>query len=301
MTALRGWVECVPNFSEGRDAAVIEALRRAIESSGVKLLDRTSDPDHHRSVFTFAGRLAEVENAVLRAAETAVARIDLTSHRGVHPRIGALDVVPLIPLGDTPSEVCVDGARRIARRLWNELAIPVYLYGRAARRPERQALEFIRKLGFEKLRRLADSPGRRPDIGGPALHPTAGAACVGARGFLVAFNVELRTADIAVAKRIASKIRESSGGLPAVKALGLPLASRGTVQVSMNVADIDRTPLHRAVEAVCAEAAALGVEVVRGELIGLLPRKAAQQTTAQALRLDALTPDMVIENRLKLR
>ncbi len=301
MTARRGWVECVPNFSEGRDAHVIAALRRAIEDSGVKLLDQSADPDHHRSVFTFAGPLPAVENAVLRAAETAAAKIDLASHRGVHPRIGALDVVPLIPLGGTPFDACVDGARRIARRLWNELEIPVYLYGRAALRPERQALEFMRKLGFEKLRLLADSPQRRPDVGGPALHPTAGAACVGARGFLVAFNVELGTADITVAKRIASKIRESSGGLPAVKALGLRLAARGTVQVSMNLADIDRTPLHRAVEAVCAEAAALGVEVVRGELIGLLPRKAAQQTTAQALRLDALTPDMVIEDRLDLR
>ena len=300
MTALRGWVECVPNFSEGRDAAVIEALRRAVESAGVKLLDRTSDPDHHRSVFTFAGRLAEVEDAVLRAAETAAARIDLTRHRGVHPRVGALDVVPLAPLGDTPFEVCADGARRLARRLWSRLEIPVYLYGRAALRPDRRPLERIRKLGFEKLRRLADSPQCRPDVGGPALHPTAGAACVGVRGFMVAFNVELRTADAAVAKRIAAGIRESSGGLPAVKALGLPLASRGTVQVSMNLTDIDRTPLHRAVEAVCAQAEALGVEVVRGELIGLLPAKAAQQTTAQALRLDALAPDMTIEGRLKL-
>ena len=300
MTALRGWVECAPNFSEGRDAHVLAALRRAIESAGVKLLDRTADPDHHRSVFTFAGSLPAVENAVLRAAETAVEKIDLTSHRGVHPRIGALDVVPLIPLGDTPFDACVDGARRIARRLWSQLEIPVYLYGRAARSPERRALEYTRKLGFEKLRLSSDSPGRRPDVGGPLPHPTAGAACVGARGFLVAFNVELRTADIAAAKRIAGKIRESSGGLPAVKALGLRLATRGTVQVSMNVVDIDRTPLHRAVEAVCAEAAALGVEVVRGELIGLLPRKAAEQTTAQALRLDALTPGMVIEDRLGL-
>ncbi len=299
MTALRGWVECVPNFSEGRDAAVIEALRRAIESAGVKLLDHAGDPDHHRSVFTFAGRLAEVEEAVFRAAEAAVEKIDLTRHRGVHPRIGALDVVPLIPLGDTPFEVCAAGARRIARRLWSRLEIPVYFYGRAALRLERRPLEFIRKLGFERLRRLADSPERRPDVGGPAPHPTAGAACVGVRGFLIAFNVELRTADIAVAKRIAANIRESSGGLPAVKALGLPLASRGAVQVSMNVADIDRTPLHRAVEAVCAEAEALGVEVARGELIGLLPRKAAQQTTARALRLEALTPDMTIEGRLK--
>ncbi len=298
---MRGWVECVLNFSEGRDADVIEALEQAIESPGVKLLDRTGDPDHHRSVFTFAGRLPDVENAVLRAAETAVEKIDLTSHRGAHPRIGALDVVPLAPLGDTPSGICVDGARRIAQRLWSQLEIPVYLYGWAARRPERQALEFIRKLGFEKLRRLADSPGRRPDVGDPVLHPTAGAACVGARGFLIAFNVELRTADIMVAQRIAKKIRESSGGLPAVKALGLRLATRGTVQVSMNVTDIDRTPLHRAVEAVCEESAALSVEVVRGELIGLLPRKAAEQTTAQALRLDAVTPNMIVEDRLGLR
>ena len=140
MTALRGWVECAPNFSEGRDAHVLAALRRAIESAGVKLLDRTADPDHHRSVFTFAGSLPAVENAVLRAAETAVEKIDLASHRGVHPRIGALDVVPLIPLGDTPFDACVDGARRIARRLWSQLEIPVYLYGRAARSPERRRL-----------------------------------------------------------------------------------------------------------------------------------------------------------------
>lgn len=298
--SLCGWVECVPNFSEGRDPQAIEALRRAVEGCGVKLLDQTSDPDHHRSVFTFAGRPDAVENAVIQAAKTAVEKIDLTSHRGVHPRIGALDVVPLVALGDTSSEVCVASARRIARRLWDELEIPVYLYGRAARLPERRALEFIRKLGFEKLRRLVDSPTYRPDIGGPLLHPTAGAACVGVRGFLIAFNVELQTTDIAVAKRIASRVRESSGGLPAVKALGLRLAARETVQVSMNITDIDKTPLHRAVEAVSKAAADLGVEVVRGELVGLLPKKAADQTTPRALHLDAITPNMIIEERLKL-
>lgn len=296
---LSDWVECVPNFSEGRDSEILKRLRQAFEVSDVKLLDQTSDPDHNRSVFTIAGRIPNVADALLRAVEVAVNEINLVSHRGEHPRIGALDVVPLVALDGTSREACVAGAIGIAESLWSGLGVPVYLYGHAARSVERQALESIRKLGFERLREAVHSPMYLPDIGGPALHPTAGATCVGVRGFLIAFNVELQSNDISVARRIAKQVRESSGGLPGVKALGLRLATRDTVQVSMNVTDITRTPLHRAVSAVFDTATALGVEVARGELIGLLPRSAAEATSAEELRLEAITPSMIVEDCLE--
>lgn len=297
---LSDWVECVPNFSEGRSSEVLKRLRQTFEASDVKLLDQTSDPDHHRSVFTIAGPIPSVADALLRAAEVAVNEINLVSHRGEHPRIGALDVVPLVAMDGTSREACVAGANQIAESLWSRLGVPVYLYGQAARSVERQALESIRKLGFEHLREAADSPAYLPDIGGPALHPTAGATCVGVRGFLIAFNVELQSSDVSIARQIAKQVRESSGGLAGVKALGLQLATRDAVQVSMNITDITRTPLHRAVSAVCEAATALGVEVARGELIGLLPRAAAEATSAEELRLEAITPSMILEDRLEL-
>ncbi len=296
---LSDWVECVPNFSEGRRPDVLERLRRALEFSDVKLLDQTSDPDHHRSVFTIAGRISDIEDAILRAAEVAVTEINLASHSGEHPRIGSLDVVPLIALGDTPGDVCVAGAERIAGRLWSQLGIPIYLYGQAARSVERRALEFIRKLGVERLSEVVNSPAFCPDVGGPTLHPSAGATCVGVRGFLIAFNIELHSTDLSVARQIAKRVRESSGGLAGVKALGLRLKSRDTVQVSMNITDIARTPLHQAVSAVSEAASALSVDVARGELIGLLPRAAAEATTAEELYLEAITSDMILEDRLE--
>ena len=294
-------LECVPNVSEGRDKAVLRSLRAAIEQTpGAALLDHSADPDHHRSVFTFAGAPGPVADAVLALARVAVETIDLRRHKGVHPRIGALDVVPFVPLDPSMLPECVDLASRVAERLWNELSVPVYLYGEAARRPRRRRLEQVRRGQFEGL--VAALPGdveRRPDIGGPALHQTAGAVAVGVRKFLIAFNVNLATPDLAAAKEIARRVRESSGGLPAVKALGLPLGSRSLTQVSMNLTDYEQTSPRMAFEAVSAEAASLGVSVVESELIGLVPAGALGPNDPELLRIRSFDPSMIFENRLR--
>lgn len=267
-------VECVPNFSEGRNREVVDALARAVEEApGVVLLDRHMDPDHNRSVLTFAGQPDSVVKAAVRAVGVAVERIDLSLHQGVHPRIGAADVVPFVPVEGVRLEDCAALARRAGKEIWRRFRVPVYFYEAAAQRPDRVRLECIRRGQFEGLRAsvLAD-PDRRPDIGGPELHPTAGAVAVGARKFLIAYNVNLATADLEVARRIARKIRESSGGLPCVKAMGVPLVSKGLVQVSMNLTDYERTPIAVAYEAVRREAEREGVEIAGTEIIGLTPQ-----------------------------
>ncbi|MBV9676593.1 MAG: glutamate formimidoyltransferase [Acidobacteriaceae bacterium] len=294
-------VECVPNFSEGRDGSKVDALAAAIASvPGSSILHRTSDSDHNRSVITFAGRSEAVIESALRAAHVARELIDLNHHTGAHPRLGALDVLPFVPLGATSLESCIEFAHRAGKRIWDELGIPVYFYEVAALRPERQKLENVRRGEFEGLRAEAlTDTAKAPDLGGPALHPTAGAVIVGARKFLIAYNINLRTPDLGVAKAIAKRIRASSGGLPAVKALGLALPSRGIVQVSMNLTDFEQTPIHVVFLEVVRLAAEYGVEVEESELIGLMPRKALEMTAAGLLKLSNFDSSRVIENRLE--
>ena len=279
----------MPNFSEGRDLACVAALESAIASvPGVVVLDRTSDLDHNRSVITFAGGPEPVLEAAVRVAAKAAELIDLTRHEGVHPRLGAMDVLPFIPLRGVSLSDCAELAHRAGARIWNELGIPVYFYEAAARRPECRKLEDARR---------GTCP---PDLGGPALHSTAGAIIVGARKVLIAFNINLATTDIDVAKEIARAIRASSGGLPGVKALGLRLASRGLVQVSMNLTDFEQTSVHTVFDLVKLLAAALGVEIADSELIGLLPRQAVESAFAHFVKLPLFDSNRVIENRLDL-
>jgi glutamate formiminotransferase len=269
---MEGLVECVPNFSEGRRADVLAALREAIrDASGVTFLDETADIDHNRSVFTFAGAGDPVSDAMERAVGVAIAAIDMTRHQGEHPRLGAVDVVPFVPIGTTSLDDCVALARRFGQRIAERFELPVYLYAAAATRPERVRLPDIRRPQFEGLRELIGQPGWEPDFGPPRLHPTAGATVVGARPFLIAYNINLETSDAELAKRIARVIRESSGGLPRIQALGLWLADLGCAQVSMNLLDFSVTPMWRVFEEVSARARAAGVTVRESELIGLAP------------------------------
>ncbi len=290
-------IECVPNFSEGRDATTVTRIAEAIASvEGVAILNQTSDRDHNRSVFTFAGVPDAVVEAAFRAIECAVSLIDLSRHAGVHPRVGAADVVPLVPVSGVSLEFCAQLAARLGERVWRELCVPVYLYEAAARRPDRANLANIRRGRFEKLREeVRHNPARLPDFGTAALHPTAGACVIGARPFLIAFNINLATADVEIARKIARKIRASSGGLPAVKALGLYLESRGHAQVSTNLTNFEVTPLCTILEAVRAEAERCGVRIQSTELIGLIPRKALETAGDCGLNI---TADQVLENRL---
>jgi glutamate formiminotransferase len=294
-------VECVPNFSEGRDLSKIEALAQAIASvTGALVLHKTSDVDHNRTVITFAGSVEAAEEASLRAAEAALRLIDLRRHRGVHPRLGALDVLPFVPLGGSTLEDCVELAHRVGERIWRELRIPIYFYEAAAKRSDRKQLEEVRRGEFEILLEACGSDvSRRPDVGGPGLHPTAGAVVVGARKFLIAFNINLRTDDLQVAKDIARRIRSSGGGLPGLKALGLPLASRGLTQVSMNLTDYEQTGLNTVFEMVSRLAAERGVEIEESELIGMMPREALERAAAGFLKLRGFDSNRVVENRIE--
>src|SRR5438874_7535300 len=278
-------VESVPNFSEGRDAATLEALRTALTTvPGVRLLDVQADTSHNRSVFTFVAPPDAAVEAALSAMRVATERIDLTKHRGEHPRMGATDVVPFIPVREVTMDQCVALARRCGERAAAELRIPIYLYARAAVRPERERLPDIRKGEFERLReRIGTDPVVDPDFGPRRIHPTAGATAVGARPFLVAFNIYLDTADVAIAKEIAKRIRTSSGGLPAVQASGLEVG--GQAQVSMNLLDIDATPPAAVYGAVEAEARGRGVAIVKSEVVGLVPERAILGAGSAALRL----------------
>jgi glutamate formiminotransferase len=281
-------VECVPNFSEGRDPAKIEAIVEAIRSAGAAVLDRSSDHDHHRSVVTFAAPADLAGEAAFRAVRQAVASLDLRSHSGVHPRIGAADVVPFVPVRGVTLADCAAIAQQTGRRIWEELRVPVYLYEAAALRPECRNLADIRR-GAVPL----------PDFGGPALHPSAGAVVVGARKFLIAFNVNLQTSDVAIARRIARAVRFSSGGLPYVKAMGVLLASRNLAQVSMNLTDFEQTSIPVAFEAVRAQAAQYGVAIAGSEIVGLVPRKALDPEAAAQLQLENFGPHLILENRLE--
>jgi len=278
-------VECVPNFSEGRDPAVLDALRGAITSvPGVRLLDVQADASHHRSVFTFVGAPDAVAEAAFRAVREARERIDLTRHQGEHPRMGAADVVPFIPVAGCTMDDCVALARKLGERVGSELGIPVYLYAKAATRPARERLPDVRKGEFEGLRDLIGTdPERDPDFGPRRIHPTAGATAVGARPFLVAYNIYLKDADEALAKAIAKQVRASSGGLPAVQAMGMTVG--GEPQVSMNLLDIDTTPMHVVFDAVAAAARQAGADVAWSEIVGLVPERAALGVAESHLRL----------------
>ena len=296
----RQLVECVPNFSEGRDASVIDAIvQAALAVPEVVLLDREADADHNRSVLTFAGPPAAVGDAAFRAVEKAVALIDLTRQQGAHPRIGAADVVPFIPIEGVTLAECVQLAERLGAEIWNKLKVPVYLYEAAARRSERSNLENIRRGQFEALvREMGTVPARDPDIGDAICHPTAGATVTGARKFLIAYNINLNTPDVAIAKRIAKTIRFSSGGFRYVKSMGVMLGSRNLAQVSINLTDFEQTPMHVVFEAVRREAERYGVAVAGSEIVGLIPRKAIEMSAEYFLRCENFGPELVLENRI---
>ena len=289
-------VECVPNVSEGRRSDVIDRLARAIRDiPGVRLLDQTSDADHNRSVFTFAGDADAVTAAAHALVTAAYLEIDMRSHKGEHPRLGAVDVVPFVPLAGVTMEECVAIAHRFGREVAERHKVPVYFYARAAARPERIRLPDIRKPQYEGLADLLATT-HVPDAGPAVLHAKAGAIVVGARPPLIAFNIELDTADVKVAKKIAKEIRESSGGLPAIQALGFELTDPPRAQVSMNLLDTTQTSLATVWREVERRASDAGVTILRGELIGLLPLDAALQVTADALKLENFERSRVIES-----
>lgn len=290
-------VECVPNFSEGRDPRLVDAIVDAIAGvAGVVVLGRESDADHNRSVVTFAGAPHAVAEGAVRGIAKAAELIDLTRHAGVHPRIGAADVVPFVPVEGATLADCVRLAEEAGAEVWRRLRVPVYLYEAAARCPDRRRLENIRRGGFAWLRdHVAERP---PDIGDAALHPTAGAAIIGARKLLVAFNINLTTDDVEIARSIARAVRESSGGLPSVKAIGVPLESLGLAQVSMNLTAFEQTGLGQVFDAVQAQAARHGVSVATSQIIGLIPRRALNEASATLLRCENFTPDRVLEDRI---
>jgi len=294
-------VECVPNFSEGRDASKVDAIVAAMrEVPGVFLLDRESDADHNRSVVTLAGEPEAVGEAALRGVGKAAELIDLTRHSGAHPRLGATDVVPFVPVEGVTLEDCVALAKKVGREIWERYRIPVYFYEAAAQRPERANLENIRKGQFEGVREeVLRNPDRSPDVGDPRLHPTAGATVVGARKFLIAYNINLNTPDIAIAKRIAKDIRFSNGGLRYVKAMGVDLKARNLAQVSINLTDFEQTPIHRVFEMVKREAERYGVAIVGSEIVGLVPKRAIELTVDFYLQLENFSPAQVLENRME--
>lgn len=292
-------LECIPNFSEGRDAAVVDAIVEVITAVPlVYLLRRESDEDHNRSVVTFAGEPGAVVEAAVRAVARAAELVDLTRHSGEHPRMGAADVVPFVPLRGLAMEDAVGYARAAAERIWAEARVPVYLYEESAIVPEHRSLQDLRRGQFEGIRdSIASDARRRPDVG-EGVHPTAGITAVGARRPLVAFNIELGTTDLAVARKVARAVRYSSGGLRYVKALAFTLKRRGVVQVSMNLVNYEGTPIHHAFEMVRREAERYGVAVVASEIIGLVPSEALLAATDYYLRLRTPSANHVLEDRL---
>jgi glutamate formiminotransferase len=293
-------IESVPNVSEGLDLRIVAEMAEVIRSiSDVMLLDHSADASHNRSVFTLAGVPAAVEHAVMNLFRCAVARIDMRTHRGVHPRLGAVDVVPFIPLEGASLDDCAALARRVGARVAAEFHIPVYLYEAAATTSARRKLEDVRRGQFEGLAAKIADASWTPDFGPALPHPTAGATIVGARRALIAFNINLASDRLDIAASVATAVRQSSGGLAAVKAIGVRLSGRGIVQVSMNLTNYEVTPIERAYAAVEAEAGRRGIAVLESELIGLIPRAALAGTTPEALKLKDFTADRILENRLE--
>jgi glutamate formiminotransferase len=290
-------VECVPNFSEGRDAAKVDAIVEAMKLPGVYLLDREMDADHNRCVITLVGEHAAIQEAAICGVGKAAELIDLTRHQGAHPRLGAADVIPFIPIDGVTLEDCVAMARAVGAEIWKRYQIPVYLYEAAATTPERQNLENIRRGQFEGVREeIATNPARKPDFGEARLHPTAGATVVGARKFLIAYNIFLNTPNVDIAKSIAKAVRFSSGGMRFVKASGFLV--RGLAQVSMNLTDFEQTPLHRVFEFVKREAERYGVLPISSEIVGLIPKRAIEQAAEWFLQLENFDSSLILENRL---
>ncbi len=292
-------LECVPNFSEGRRTDVIESIVEAFRNRpGCTLFDYRADSDHNRLVVSLVGEPQALKEALFDAAETAKQHIDMNRHEGAHPRIGAIDVIPFTPVQGMTMEECVEFARSFGREYNERTGIPVYFYEDAALRPERTRLEVIRKGQYEVLKEEAANPDRQPDVGKPALHPTAGATVIGARKFLVAFNVNLRTRDLSIAKKIASAVRASSGGLCAVKGIGVALEDKEMVQVSMNIVDLEKNALYRVLEMVRFEARRWGIEVAETEIYGMIPARALLESAAYYLQVAGFDPMQVLELKL---
>jgi glutamate formiminotransferase len=294
-------IECIPNVSEGRRPEVIASIAEAIgRVEGAQLLDSSSDAAHNRSVFTLAGDAAAVEGAVLALVERAVDSIDLRTHKGEHPRIGAVDVVPFVPIAGVTMADCVALARKVGAEIATRFNVPVFLYEEAAATPARRNLEDIRRGEFEGLAAKMATPGWAPDYGPPAPHPSAGATVVGARMPLIAYNINLATDRLDVAKKIAAGIRQSSGGYRFVKAMGVALVDRGIVQVSMNLTNFEKTPIFRVFETVKREAARYGVSVLESEIVGLIPAAALHAAAEFYLQIEGFKATQVLENRIKV-
>jgi len=290
-------IECVPNFSEGRDKAKVDAIVEAMKIDGVYLLDREMDADHNRCVITLVGEREPIAEAAVRGVMKAAELIDLTKHQGAHPRLGAADVIPFIPIDGVTLEDCVAIARKVGEEIWKRAKVPVYFYEAACMTPERQNLENIRRGQFEGIRdEIATNPARKPDVGDAKLHPTAGAVVVGARKFLVAYNVFLNTTDVDIAKKIAKAVRFSSGGLRFVKGAGFSV--RGLAQVSMNLTDFEQTPVARVFEYVKREAQRYGVSPLSSEIVGLIPKKALEDAAEWFLQVENFDSSLILENRL---
>ncbi len=292
-------VECVPNFSEGRDVETINKIVESIEQvEGTKLLDYSYDQSHNRSVVTFIGEPGAVLEAAFQSARKAAELIDMAQHSGEHPRMGAVDVIPFVPVSNITMEECIEMAENLGRRLADELEIPVYLYEEAAKKPERKNLSYIRRGQYEGLIESIKEPGLEPDFGPIRVHPRAGATAVGARPPLIAYNINLDTGNVEIAKNIARVIRGSSGGFPSIKGLGILIGKTGRAQVTINVCDYQKVPLHRVFELVKLEAARYGVQVTDSEIVGLAPMDALIDAAEYYLQLAGLERSQVLENRL---
>lgn len=292
-------VECIPNISEGRRQDVLDACAAAITNAGVRLLDVKPDPSHNRTVFTFAGEPARVKAAVMALFDAAVPAIDLRQHQGEHPRMGAVDVVPFVPIEGVTMTDCVAMARDVAADLAIRHHLPIYLYEEAASQPARRNLEDVRRGEFEGLAKKMAGPDWKPDFGPDQPHPSAGASVIGARMPLIAYNINLATNRLDVAKKIATAVRHSSGGLRFVKAMGIELGDRDVVQVSMNLTNYEKTPVFRVFELVKREAARYGVTVLESEIVGLIPQAALTASAAWYLQLDGFNDGQILENKLR--
>ncbi len=291
-------IECVPNISEGRRKEVVEEIVKNLRSTGVKILDYSSDPDHNRSVITFVGDKETVKKGALQVARDAVRLIDLRKHHGTHPRMGAVDVIPFIPIKNTTMKDCIKISKEVGKQIAEELRVPVYLYAESATTPERKKLPNIRKGEFEGFFEKIKEPEWAPNFGERVVHPTAGVTAVGAREFLIAYNINLATTDLKIAKKIARSIRESSGGLQYIQAKGMELKEKNCVQVSMNILNYKKAPLYRVFEIVKMEAARYGVNIIESELIGLMPMKAALDSLAFYLQFPKLSADQIVETKI---
>jgi glutamate formiminotransferase len=292
-------IECVPNISEGRRADVLDACAGAVKQAGARLLDVKPDASHNRTVYTFAGEAKQVSDAVLALVDSAIQHIDLRQHKGEHPRMGAVDVVPFVPIEDVTMADCVAIAADVGAEVAKRYNLPVFLYEEAARTPARRNLEDIRRGEFEGLAAKMQKPEWAPDFGPSAPHPSAGAVVIGARMPLIAYNINLATNRLDVAKRIAAAVRHSSGGLRFVKAMGIALNDRGIVQVSMNLTNFEKTPIARVFELVKREAARDGVSILESEIVGLIPSAALTDAAAWYLQVEGFSGDQVLENKLR--